>query len=93
MRHSFRAAPDPALVHLGHLFVKPRYWGSGVGTQLLTHARTTAAARGFAAMRLFVPVGQARARRFYAREGFIAVGAPFDFAGLPALEYHRPLEP
>jgi hypothetical protein len=42
-------------------------------------------------MRLFVPVGQARARRFYARERFTAAGEPFDFAGLPALEYHRPL--
>src|ERR1700719_876808 len=29
-RHSFRSVPDPALAHLGHLFVKPRYWGSGV---------------------------------------------------------------
>ena len=93
MRHSFRVAPDPALAHLGHLFVEPRYWGSGVATQLLAHATTAASARGFAAMRLFVPVGQKRARRFYTREGFIAVGEPFDFAGLPALEYHRSLEP
>src|SRR2546421_8102137 len=29
-RHSFRAVPDAALAHLGHLFIKPRYWGSGV---------------------------------------------------------------
>jgi GNAT superfamily N-acetyltransferase len=93
MRHSLRVAQDPALAHLGHLFVEPRYWGSGVATQLLAHARTAASARGFAAMRLFVPVGQERARRFYTREGFIAVGEPFDFAGLSALEYQRPLEP
>jgi GNAT superfamily N-acetyltransferase len=92
-RHSFHAAQDPALAHLGHLFVKPRYWGSGVAAQLLAHATNAASARGFAAMRLFVPVGQERARRFYTREGFIAVGEPFDFAGLPTLEYHRPLEP
>jgi predicted GNAT family N-acyltransferase len=39
-------------------------------------------------------VGQARARRFYAREGFIAVGEPFEFGvGVPALEYRRSLEP
>jgi len=91
VRHSFRMAQDPALVHLGHLFVEPRYWGSGVATQLLAHATAAASARGFATMRLFVPVGQERARRFYTREGFIAAGEPFDFAGLPALEYHRPL--
>jgi hypothetical protein len=41
-------------------------------------------------MRLFVPAGQARARRFYAREGFVAVGKPFEFGlGLPVLEYQR----
>jgi GNAT superfamily N-acetyltransferase len=92
-RHSFQAAPDPALAHLGHLFVKPRYWGSGVAAQLLARATTAATGHGFAAMRLFVPVGQGRARRFYTREGFIAVGEPFDFGlGLPVLEYQRPLE-
>jgi len=93
-RARFQAAADPALAHLGHLFLKPRYWGSGVAAQLLARARSAAAARGFATMRLFVPEGQARARRFYAREGFIAVGEPFDFGlGLPVLEYQCPLEP
>jgi len=94
MRHSLRPAPDPALAHLGHLFVKPRYWGSGIATQLLTRATTAAASRGFAAMRLFVPVDQGRARRFYTREGFNAVGDPFDpDLGLPVLDYQRSLEP
>jgi GNAT superfamily N-acetyltransferase len=93
-RHSFRAAPDPSLAHLGHLFVKPPYWGSGVATQLLGHAASAAAARGFRTMRLFVPAGQVRARRFYAREGFVVVGEPFQFGlGLSALEYQRSLEP
>jgi GNAT superfamily N-acetyltransferase len=91
-RHSFRAAPDPGLAHLGHLFVRPPYWGSGVAAQLLAHAFSAAASRGYAAMRLFAPVGQARARRFYAREGFSGVGEPFDPAlGIPVLEYRRPL--
>lgn len=93
-RHSFQAVPDPAIAHLGHLFVRPRYWGSGVAAQLLARASTAAGARGFAAMRLFVPVGQGRARRFYAREGFVAVGEPFDFGlGLAVLEYQRSLSP
>jgi GNAT superfamily N-acetyltransferase len=93
-RHSFRPVPDASLAHLGHLFVKPEYWGSGVAVQLLAHATGVAAARGLAAMRLFVPVGQARARRFYTREGFVAVGEPFEFGlGLLVLEYQRLLEP
>jgi GNAT superfamily N-acetyltransferase len=91
-RHSSRAAPDPALAHLGHLFVKPRYWGTGAARQLLAHATSAAATNGFTAMRLFVPVGQARARRFYTREGFAAVGNPFDPGiGLPLIEYRRSL--
>jgi GNAT superfamily N-acetyltransferase len=94
MRHTFLAAQDPTLAHLGHLFVKPRYWGSGVATHLLAHATDAAAKRGFATMRLFVPVGQARARRFYAREGFTAMGEPFEFGlGLPVLEHRRQLAP
>jgi GNAT superfamily N-acetyltransferase len=91
-RRSLRAAPDPSLAHLGHLFVKPEYWGSSVAGELLARAVEAAITRGFARMRLFVPVGQARARRFYAREGFAAVGEPFEFGlGLPALEYRRSL--
>jgi hypothetical protein len=51
-----------------------------------------AAARGFAAMRLFVAAGQVRARRFYTREGFVEVGQPVEFGlGLPTLEYRRAL--
>jgi GNAT superfamily N-acetyltransferase len=92
VQHSFQAAPDPTLAHLGHLFVRPRHWGSGVAAQLLARATTAAAGRGFRTMRLFVPAGQARARRFYAREGFAAVGEPVDFGlGLPVLEYRRSL--
>jgi GNAT superfamily N-acetyltransferase len=93
-RHSFRAVPDPDLAHLGHLFIRPRYWGSGVAAQLLARAMAAAAARGFGHMRLFVPAGQARARAFYTREGFSAVGEPFDPGlGLLVLEYRRSLEP
>jgi len=93
-RESSHATRDPTLAHLGHLFIKPPYWGSGVPAELLSHATTAAAGREYAAIRLFVPVGQARARRFYAREHFMVVGEPFDPGlGLPVLEYRRTLEP
>ena len=43
-------------------------------------------------MRLYTPAGQARARRFYEREGFAAAGGPQDRGlGLPVIEYRRPL--
>ena len=91
-RSSIRAVPKPEIAHLGHLFVKPQYWGSGVAAELLAHATAAATRRGYESMRLFVPVGQARARRFYSREGFSAVGDPFDPGlGLAVLEYRSPL--
>jgi GNAT superfamily N-acetyltransferase len=63
-----------------------------VASQLLARVTNTAVSRGFTAMRLFVPAGQARARRFYAREGFVALGSPFDpGTGLPVLECRRSL--
>jgi GNAT superfamily N-acetyltransferase len=91
-RHSTRPAGDPGVAHLGHLFVRPAHWGSGVATQLLARAADASSARGFEVMRLFVPAGQARARGFYTREGFAAVGEPFDPGlGLSVLEYRRSL--
>jgi GNAT superfamily N-acetyltransferase len=91
-RHHVHPDPDPELVHLAHLFVKPQYWGTGAARSLLHHAMRGAAGRGFTAMRLYTPAGQARARRFYEREGFAAAGGPQDRGlGLPVIEYRRPL--
>ncbi len=88
--HSFRREPDESLAHLGHLFVTPEYWGSGAATELMAHATRAARTLGFRAMRLFVPEGQTRARRFYEREGFSGVGEPFQFGlGLAVLEYRH----
>jgi GNAT superfamily N-acetyltransferase len=81
--HPFAPLADTAVVHLGHLFVLPGYWGSGLAGELLAHATHAAAARGFSVMRLFSPLGQVRARRFYEREGFVAVGEPFEVRSRP----------
>ena len=47
-----------------------------------------AGARGFTELRLFVAAGQARARRFYEREGWLPAGDPFDdpIPGLTMIE-------
>jgi hypothetical protein len=49
--------------------------------------------RGFARMRLFTPEGQARARRFYEREGWRVAGAAFvpPALGLALVEYRLEL--
>jgi GNAT superfamily N-acetyltransferase len=45
--------------------------------------------RGFTAMRLFTPAAQARARRFYEREGWTVLGDASDAPefGMPLVEY------
>lgn len=89
------ADPDPGLAHLWQLFVRASDQGSGIATALLDEAVAGAAESGFTRMRLFTPAGQARARRFYEREGWTlrqAIGAGPDLR-LPLLEYVRPLRP
>jgi len=86
-------AGDPTLGHVRNLFVAREFWGSGVGTALLAAGVDDARERGFAAVRLFVAEGQARARRFYEREGWHAVTEPY-FDPIPRLsmvEYRRPI--
>jgi GNAT superfamily N-acetyltransferase len=88
-----RPSDDPALAHLRHLFVAPAHWGTGVAARLLAAATAQARAAGFTRMRLGTPAGQARARRFYQREGWTTDGnvlADQRF-GLPMVEYFRPL--
>ena len=67
-----RPVEDPALGHLRNLFVARAQWGSGLATALLRAAEQDARDRGFTELRLFVAEGQARARRFYEREGWRA---------------------
>jgi GNAT superfamily N-acetyltransferase len=85
--------PDPSLVHLWQLFVAEPHWGSGVAVRLHADALTSSVARGFGSARLFTPAGQARARRFYEREGWAAVADPFfdELIGFDVIEYRRPL--
>jgi GNAT superfamily N-acetyltransferase len=88
-----RAVAEPGLAHLRNLYVDRAQWGTGVARALMQAAVDDATRRGFTALRLFVAEGQARARRFYEREGWRAEGEPFFDAvpGLSMVEYRRPL--
>jgi GNAT superfamily N-acetyltransferase len=88
-----RAVDEPGLGHLRNLYVDRAQWGSGVARALMEAAVEDAARRGFGALRLFVAEGQARARRFYEREGWRRHGAAFFDAvpGLTMVEYRRPI--
>jgi GNAT superfamily N-acetyltransferase len=87
-----RPVEEPGLCHLRNLYVDRAHWGSGLARALMEAAVADAAERGFGALRLFVAEGQARARRFYEREGWRPEGEPFFDAapGLTMVEYRRP---
>jgi GNAT superfamily N-acetyltransferase len=80
---------DPSLAHISNLFVRRDHWGTGMAGDLHRAALEAARERGFTELRLFVAAGQARARRFYEREGWRAAGDPFDdpTPGLTMIEY------
>jgi GNAT superfamily N-acetyltransferase len=85
--------PAPGLCHLTQLFVRRPHWGSGLAATLHDRALAEAERRGYTAMRLFTPSGQARARRFYEREGWsLAADRGLEpFLGLEIVEYRRRL--
>jgi GNAT superfamily N-acetyltransferase len=82
---------EDAMAHFWQLFVRPPWWGTGLATELHAMAVREARARGFTSMRLFTPAAQARARRFYEREGWTVAGDPSDDLelGMPIVEYRR----
>jgi GNAT superfamily N-acetyltransferase len=73
---------EPGGAYLWQLFVRRPWWGTGLAAEL--HGRFVAAARerGHERARALTPAGQARARRFYAREGWRVDGEPFAEPGL-----------
>ena len=85
--------PDPRLAHFWMLFVRAPWWGTGLAARLHADACAAAAERGYTAMRLFTPARQARARRFYEREGWtLSRDAELDpEIGFDVVEYRRPV--
>jgi GNAT superfamily N-acetyltransferase len=79
--------------HLWMLFVRPPWWGTGLAARLHRLALEEAARQGYDSIRLYTPHGAARARAFYAREGWeLAAGAfPEPLLGLDLVEYRRGL--
>jgi ribosomal protein S18 acetylase RimI-like enzyme len=83
---------DDGLAHFMQLFLAPEWWGSGLATRLHTLAIEAAREHGYTAMRLYTPAAQARARRFYEREGWELAGPPVhEDIGFEVAEYRRSL--
>ena len=83
----------PGLAHVWAVFVAESYWGQGIARRLLAALTDHIRDAGFAGARLYVAAGQARARAFYAREGWREVTRPFlvEKLGLELLEMRRSL--
>ena len=87
------SSEEPDLAHFWQLFVDPAWHGSGLALVLHDEALKQARERGYRAIRLFAAAGQARARRFYEREGWATAGPEFmlEGFGLEVVEYRRGL--
>ena len=85
------AEPEPGVAYLWQLFVRPPFWGTGLADRLHADFLAEARARGYERGRLLTPYGQARARRFYERNGWVTDGvATFEEElGLELLAYTR----
>jgi GNAT superfamily N-acetyltransferase len=83
----------PGRAHLWMLFVRPPFWGSGLAVRLHSLGLEQAAREGYETIRLYTPHGAARARAFYAREGWELAGPAFPepLLGLDLVEYRRRL--
>jgi GNAT superfamily N-acetyltransferase len=92
--HASYPVDDASLAQLWQLFVREEHWGSGIAATLHAAVLDEAGRRNYVSFRLYTPAAQRRARRFYEREGWRAVGEPFvepAFGGMELVEYRRPL--
>jgi putative acetyltransferase len=61
---------DPRTLYLDQIVVAPQHWGTGVGPALIAEAKRISPQ----GLDLDVNTDNARARAFYAREGFVVIG-------------------
>lgn len=94
------AARDPDVSDAGELcalYVDPQWWGQHVGSALIAHGRARLEALGFRDAVLWVLAGNARAQRFYDRDGWRRDGAQRTACvwGMPVEEirFRRLLQP
>jgi len=81
------------LAHVFAVFVAERLWGTGVAAEVMARTVAEMAARGYTEARLYTPAAQARARAFYAREGWREVAGPLraEELGVELMELRRGL--
>lgn len=70
-----RDADLPEAGELAALYLDPERWDRGIGVAMIEAARAELVRRGFKAALLWVLAGNARAMRFYERDGWAADGS------------------
>ena len=80
----------PGVARIGRMAVTRVLRGGGLGRDLLRALMQAAAQRGDHEVMLHA---QRSAEGFYAAQGFVARGQPFDEAGIAHIEMYRPLAP
>jgi GNAT superfamily N-acetyltransferase len=81
--------PLAGVTRLTHLFVRREHWGTGLAVTLHNLMLDGMRERGFTKAVLWTPIGAARSRRFYEREGWLETGElePDSDLGLELMEY------
>ncbi len=93
-----RSRDDEAPADVGELraiYLEPEAVGTGLGRALLARGETSLGELGFAEATLWVFEANARARRFYERNGWTAEpgSGPGPWGWAPSVRYRKALEP
>jgi GNAT superfamily N-acetyltransferase len=83
--------PEPGIVYLWQLFIRPPHWGTGLADRLHAEFLDASRTRGYRSARLRTPFDQGRSRRFYERNGWRTDGVASyeEKLGLDLLVYTR----
>ena len=88
------AGSEHEVAELYALYVHPAWWSTGTGRALMDRVLAKVRAAGYTTITLWVLEANARARRFYARAGFVPDGARHlldDLGGVTEVRYRRAL--
>jgi GNAT superfamily N-acetyltransferase len=84
-------APGRDSAHLSTLFALPENHGTGAAQAFHDQLLVTLTEAACRTVRLWVPEGATRARRFYERNGWLLTGRRTVFAHLPRVEMRQPI--
>lgn len=81
--------PDPSLLHISMVFVRPAEQGTGVGLSLLLHLLDIAASLGYRRVSVWTARENAPARKLYERAGMTLTGKSAPLRSGTQLQYER----